>query len=96
MERKNNVRLVAPKFLEIAGLKFDIIAEIPKSWVSSSGYGFGIGWMNVNGNYLPMSGPSAEIIPSFFSKIRNKVRICSHIELYSKNPEHPQAELLGT
>ncbi|MFA7653804.1 MAG: hypothetical protein WCX97_02055 [Candidatus Magasanikbacteria bacterium] len=94
MENKKEAVLITPKPFAIVGLKFDLIAEIPKSWLSSAGHGFGIGWMSINGNYLPMSGPSAEIIPSFLSKIKQRVRIKSRIELYSKDPEHPQGLII--
>jgi hypothetical protein len=96
MVRINKVKLIKPRPFAIVGLKFDIVGEIPKSWsiFGEHEYAPSINWLNENGNYLPMSGPSAETIPSIFSKLKNRVKFCSHIDLYSKDPEHPHGIII--
>lgn len=86
--KKRKINLIKPKPFDLVELKFDIVGEVPKNWLTH-GYGIGISWMGESGNYLPMSGPTAEIIPSLLSTLKKRIKFISHVELTSSDPEHP-------
>lgn len=94
MFKNNQVKIFSPKPFDVVELEFDIVGEVPQSWSIHGKYAPGMNWFSENGNHLLMSGPSAKIVPSFFSKLKNKVKFGSHISLYSKDPEHPHGIII--
>jgi len=85
------LELAGPKPYEVVGIKFDVFGKVPKSWLSYGKYGFGMDWMDVNGNDLPMSGPSAEVVPGLLFKFKKKLRFYGHVDLsYFQTSEHPR------
>ncbi len=85
------MELAGPKPYEVVGIKFDVFGKVPKSWLSYGKYGFGMDWMDVNGNDLPMSGPSAEVVPGLLFKFKKKLRFYGHVDLsYFQTSEHPR------
>ena len=91
MKGENKLELAGPKPYEVVGIKFDVFGKVPKSWLSYGKYGFGMDWMDVNGNDLPMSGPSAEVVPGLLFKFKKKLRFYGHVDLsYFQTSEHPR------
>ena len=91
MKGENKLELAGPKPYEVVGIKFDVFGKVPKSWLSYGKYGFGMDWMDINGNDLPMSGPSADVIPGFLFRFKKKLRFYGHVDLsYFQTSEHPR------
>ena len=91
MRDENKLELAKPKPYEVVGIKFDVFGKVPKSWLSYGKYGFGMDWMDINGNDLPMSGPSADVIQGFLFRFKKKLRFYGHVDLsYFQTSEHPR------
>jgi len=95
MRDENKLELAKPKPYEVVGIKFDVFGKVPKSWLSYGKYGFGMDWMDINGNDLPMSGPSADVIPGFLFRFKKKLRFYGHVDLsYFQTSEHPRGLII--
>ena len=95
MQDKNKLELVTPKPYEVVGVKFDVQGKVPKFWLSYGKYGFGMDWMDINGNDLQMSGPSANVIPGLFFRFKKKLRFYGHADLsYFQTSEHPRGLII--
>lgn len=95
MQDKNELELVKPKPHEVVGVKFDVFGKVPKTWLSYGKYGFGMDWMDGNGNDLPMSGPSADVVPGFLFRFKKKLRFYGHVDLsYFQTSEHPRGLII--
>ncbi|MFC1595246.1 hypothetical protein ACFL3E_02375, partial [Patescibacteria group bacterium] len=91
MQNKYKLELAKPKPYEVVGIKFDIFGKVPKSWLSYGKYGFGMDWMDTNGNDLPMSGPSADVVPGLLFKFKKKLKFYGRVDLsYFQPSEHPR------
>ena len=95
MRDENKLELAKPKPYEVVGIKFDVFGKVPKSWLSYGKYGFGMDWMDINGNDLPMSGPSADVIQGFLFRFKKKLRFYGHVDLsYFQTSEHPRGLII--
>ncbi len=95
MRKNQEIEIIKPKPYEVVGVKFDLLGKIPKTWLAYGRYGLGVDWKDVKGGYLPMSGPTAKILPGLLFRFKKKVRFYSHVDLsYFTASEHPRGLIL--